>query len=302
MEGVAGMRLTAVCDLSVCPVSFDFIVWLARAMVARDARGCDALHVVIMPKEDGVGGVARDWGEHDAASARWRLWTIIMAAIPLAGATVTLAANRHQVEEIAGDAEAKNLLWWEKGRAHLAGPLVDMAAAGGRIPLLRATDAARRHVGRWFSDRFVTLTLRDAVDQPERNTVRDTWWQFGQWLRKKYHVVTLEDTRIALDFAGGQWAEVSLDLRLALYERAAMNCIGHNGPMMLCWFSIAPLLQYAFGMPANRWTKHMREHVHLEPDQQPAWFNRNQRLVWKPDTFETMREEFERWEATATPA
>ena len=52
--------LTAFCDLKYCPCSFDFAVFLVRAMMERDARGCDGLHVVLVPLETGLGGFARN--------------------------------------------------------------------------------------------------------------------------------------------------------------------------------------------------------------------------------------------------
>ena len=90
--------LTAFCDFKFCPISYDFSVFLVRAMMERDACGCDGLHVVLVPLETGLGDFARNWGDHDEADTRWRLWHIVMAMVPLARATVTLAASRKQAE------------------------------------------------------------------------------------------------------------------------------------------------------------------------------------------------------------
>lgn len=95
------MVLTAFYDLECGPISFDFITWLVRAMKERDRLGCKGLHVVIVPKENGLGGFSRHWGNHDEHAARWRLWHIVVAACPLAGATVTLAASRQQAQDIS---------------------------------------------------------------------------------------------------------------------------------------------------------------------------------------------------------
>jgi hypothetical protein len=285
------MILTAFCDLSFCPVSYDFVVWLARAMVECDAAGCDGLHVVLVPHERGLGGFARQWGEHDEADTRWRLWHIVMGCAPLAGVqtTVTLAANRGQAEALRSDAT-----WWPESRAHLAGPLIAASRNGKMIPKLRPTEAARRHVSRWFVGEtrpIVTLTTRHQATHADRNSDEMAWDRFAEWLSGRYAVVRLQDTHVALGRDRGAWAELSPDLRLALYERAAMNCIGNNGPAALLWFSSAPFRQFGFCHPRERWVSHMREHLSLEFGDQVPWFGPKQRLVWKPDSFEVLRDE-----------
>lgn len=286
--------LTAFCDLATCPVSYDAGVFLVRAMAERDARGCDALHIVLVPHEKGLGGFARHWGEHDEAATRWRLWHIVMAMIPLTGATVTLAASREQAQSMmSGD------VWWPEGRAHLAGPLIDAARKGTKIPKLLPTEAARRYVAQWlcWNRKIVTLTTRNQSTHSDRNSNSDAWADVDAWLTENfdnYYVVFLKDTHVALASENGNWSELDPDLRLALYERAAMNLIGNNGPATLLWFSDAPFIQFGFGLPAEKWTKHMAEHLHLKPGDQLPWARSDQRLVWRPDSFEVMREEFER--------
>lgn len=291
--------LTAVCDLQFCPVSFDFVTWLVRAMKARDDAGCNALHVVVIPLEGGRAGFARGWGEHDDAATLWRFWHICVAACPLAGATVTVAASKSQAEALIR--ATKYDVWWEGGKQHFMGPLVDAARAGESIPKLRATYAARRYVRDWIQREsmrarpLVTLTTRRQTTDPARNSDDAECTKFSDWLLdRQYHLVWLDDTNEALS-AGRGYAELDPDLRLALYERAALNLIGNNGPQELLKFSDAPYR--VFGVGLGGWADHFRKYFHMQPGDQLPWAGPQQRLIYKPMTFDVVKDEFLQWEA-----
>lgn len=284
--------LTAFCDLKFCPVSYDFVVWLVRAMMERDVHGCDHLHVVIIPHEGGIGGFARDRGDTDEAYLRWRLWHIVMASIPLAGATVTLSASirRAHREIIHGET------WIEDGRTHLDGPIIAAGRNGIAIPKLRATDAARRYVAGWFKpdEEIITLTLRDQGFCAERNSNFPAWQELEARIASstKYRTAWLFDSEIAIGCDGGSWAEIDPDMRLALYERASMNIVGNNGPAALLWHSGAPYMRIGCGIPAD-WARN----IGLAKGEQIPWATKDQICVYAPDTFEAMLAAFEKWES-----
>lgn len=289
--------LTAVYDLIFGPVSYDFVTWLVRAMKERDSRGCDRLHVLIAPYEEGLGGFSRHWGKHDEHAARWRLWHIVLAACPLAGATVCMAPTRLDAELLL----AKEPCWWPNGKAHFMGPLVEAARKGEAIPKLHATEAARRHVAAWLAGekkKVVTLTVRNQATDPARNSNNEAWRAFGDWLGEQgYRVIVLDDANVALSEGRG-YAELDPDLRLALYQRAAMNAIGNNGPQELLKFSTAPYL--AFGQALTQeWQDHFRKYFCMQPGDQLPWARPDQRMVYQPDSLEVLKREFNAW-ASAT--
>lgn len=285
------MILTAFYDLEHGPVSFDFITWLVRAMKERDQRGCKGLHVVIVPKEDGLGGFSRNWGKHDEHAARWRLWHILVAACPLAGATVTVAATRHQAHRHL----AQEPFWWPEGKAHLMGPLVASARKGEAIPKLKATEAARRYVTAWTgAENYVTLTVRNQTTDPDRNSNAAAWLDLSQMAVKAgYKFVWLDDSNVALSQGRG-YAELDPDLRLALYERAAMNFIGNNGPQELLKFSDAPYLVFGVAL-TDGWKEHFRKHFGMQPGEQVPWAGPHQKIVYEPDTSQVLLREFAAW-------
>lgn len=281
--------LTAVYDLAEGPVSYDFITWLVRAQQEREWRGCDGLHIVLLPHETGLGGFSRHWGPHDEHAARWRLQHIVLPACPLADATVTLAPSRKYALRLTNAGE----VWAPAGKAHLANVIVEGARRGERVPQLRASEAARRYVRGWLAiegGRVVTLTLRQQQNDPARNADRKEWDALAAWLRGQgRRVIVLDDSHVALS-AGRGYAELDLDLRLALYEQAAMNIVGNNGPAALLWHSAAPYMRVAAGLTAD-WTTNLG----LRQGEQVPWAARNQLLVYAPATFAAMKGAFEQW-------
>lgn len=286
--------LTAFYDMDHGPVSYDFVTWLVRAMFERDERGCTDLHVVIVPNS--ATGFARKWGKHDEAATRWRLWHIVLPACQLASATVSLAPDRQWAIYIKGETLET---WWPEGKAHFMAPLVDAARAGKKIPKLRATEQAKRYAEQWFKGKpIITVTLRDQETDSQRNSNIKAFESFQKQVLAQRQIVcmTLHETNKILAFHACPAWVADIDLRLALYERAEMNIIGNNGPQEMLKFSDAPYLAFGQGL-GTMGADHWREYFHMELGEQVPWAAWNQKLVFKPDSFEIMKKEFEAWEA-----
>ena len=288
------MRIfTVFCDLSFCPVSYDFLPWLVRARMEAGGR---PVHAVIVPKEDGLGGFSRHWGKHDAAAARWRLWHIVMAACPLAEVSVTLAASRDYAMKLCNSMKNADT-WWPDGKAHFIAPVVGAARKGATVPLFKATEAAKRYVAAHLGggDRVITLTLRNQTTDADRNTDPIAWDKFARWLMDSgRRVVILDDTNDALR-AGRGYYEADLDLRLALYESAVMNVVGNNGPAEFLKFSSAPYMAFDLGL-TDGWRQHFRKYCGLDVGEQLPWATPSQWLIYKPSTLDNLKAEFMRWE------
>lgn len=289
--------LTAFCDLVHCPVSFDAVTFMVRAMLERQRRGCSGLHIVVVPNEDGLGGFARNWGGYDEAATRWRLWHIVLATCPLARATVTIAPTREIAKQMPAATQ-----WYPDGKAHFMGPLVDAARKKEKIPRFESTDAARQYVAKWLSADprpLVTMTTRENGPEPDRNSNMKAWEQMREHISSKgFRVEVIRDTHVELAQGRG-YASLDPDLRLALYERAKMNLIGNNGPQELLKFSNAPYLVFGVALTPG-WQEHFKRYFNMNPGEQLPWARPDQRLVYRPDSFEVLREEFERWESATS--
>lgn len=285
--------LTAFYDLAVGPVSFDFIPFLIRAEMAREDAGCDRLHVVIVPAQNGVGGMFRDKRNlYDEHEMRWRLWNLVIPACQLIGATVTLTTSWAQAKQLRSDAvypedwDCQSL----NQKAYLLRPILDAARAGRNIPKLHASEHARRNVAGYFAGKgkpVATITNRNTYEET-RNTVAESA-PIARAMVNDFAVIGIEDTADELRRGYG-YGGLNLDLRMACYELATMNIVGNNGPAVLLWFSDAPYWHFGAAMPFKHWRKFWEEHVGLDvgAEQQLPWAGKNQKLIYKPMSVEAM--------------
>lgn len=287
--------LTAIYDLQFGPVSFDVVSFLVRALSVVQQRGCDALHVVVVPYERGLGGFSRHWGGHDEHSARWRLHHIVIPACALAGATVTIAGSVAHANDVVR-AVGRGAVWWPEGKAHHAGPIVQASRAGRHPAKLRASEAARRYVAQWMRPGTIVITERAQATDPARNSNVMAQRDLVVWIERNLgmNALLLSESVAAL-CRGFGYGELDLDLRMAIYERAALNIIGNAGPQQLLWYSDAAFLQFEAAMPFDVWERHWAEHLALARGEQLPWARQDQRLVYQPATFETMQREVARW-------
>lgn len=292
---------TAFYDLEYGPISFDFMAWLVRSKMEANLRGHEHLHVVVVPKEDGLGGFSRHWGGHDEAAARWRLSHIVVAAGPLMGCSVAVAPTREYAEDIRDSYLGDHFYWWPSGKAHFIGPVVTAARKGRKISMFAATEGAKRYVRAHLGsgDRVITLTLRNHTGDPDRNTDPKAWDQFARWLYDAgRRVVILDDANDALR-AGRGYYEADVDLRLALYESAVMNVVGNNGPAELLKYSAAPYLAFDLGQ-SDGWRAHFEKYCGLKVGDQLPWATSRQRLVYRRSTLDNLKEEFTRWDSATS--
>lgn len=293
--------LTAYYDLSVGPVSFDFVVFLIKAEMARQRAGADKLQVVIVPDPNGVGGMFRDkTALYSLDEMHWRLWNICIPACQLLGAGVALAQDWAQAKQMSTgfffpvDWDRQTL----KNRRHLVGDIITAAKVGTAIPMLRAPVFARERVRDFYKILglpVVTMTLRSTY-MDERNSNRE------QWMKARDHIwsrgfapLLLEDVGVALQKGGG-YGELNLAVRMACYELAALNMQSNNGTASLCWFGAADYRMFDAGVgeSAAEW-KGLFVDQDLPLGTQWPWATPQQKIVYKPATADIIIEEFDKW-------
>lgn len=290
--------LNAFLDLAVCPVSYDAVIFMAQAEMERKLVGADRLHVVLF------GDLRKKPAQYDEAEAEWRLWNIVVPSARLFGATVSVDAGRPWQDAARHDRPA-DASWppdWARQtlatRQHLVGGLISRAKAGEAIARPRASEHARRKVAAWMTGPAVTLTVREADYLGDRNSDETTWRRVSQAvIERGFKVYRIRDTTRALELGLG-YAELNLDLRMAMYERAAFNIVANCGPASLCWLSERPYLMVGAGCPAEEWNGlFVKQGLPLGASW--PWALEHQRIAYGRETAESVIEEFERWASTA---
>lgn len=291
--------LTAYYDLAVGPVSFDFVTFMVKAELARRRAGAERLHMVIVPFSRGLAGMFRDKSQfYDEHEARWRLWNICIPACALIGASVTLATDWEQAKRLRTpdvwppDWDRQTL----KDRRHLVGDVIAAAKAGARIPVLEASEQARRNVRAAYAKLgkpVVTVTLRSTYLR-ERNSDRGMWQRVMRYVESRgYAIALLEDTSVALANGVG-YGELNLDVRVAMYQEAALNIVPSNGPASICWFSERPYLMFGAGVPADEWDGLFVKQG-LPLGQTWPWARPGQKIAYGPTTEAQVVAEFDAW-------
>jgi hypothetical protein len=154
-------------------------------------------------------------------------------------------------------------------------------------------------MARQFGDMPVTITLRESDEFPHRNSDLLEWIKFAEWLRneRNEHVLFVRDTAKAEEGIEGfhtlPIASQNLIHRAALYEVAKANLFVSNGPSGLGVLSAKPSLLFQQILDDGAyWPETARGCSHFfgfEAGKQ--WpIPTGQRIIWKPDTFENIRD------------
>lgn len=140
--------------------------------------------------------------------------------------------------------------------------------------------------------KYVTVTVRDSIRNKWRDSNLPEWAKFVDYLRSKGHRVEV--------LGDCEFAPISIEYRSSLYAGAEMNFGASNGPKVLCHLSEFPYItinllpEIAPEGIAERFKNYMANGGFPE-NSQFSFRNKNQRLVWKPDTFNNLKESYEQW-------
>ncbi len=137
---------------------------------------------------------------------------------------------------------------------------------------------------------YITITLRQSFRNRYRNCNIQAWEQFATVLMSKKKKVYF--------IADKEAQSIPIEDRMAMYAGADMNLGVETGPMVLCHLSDAPYITMNMcpPRPDNEPGYDMRKLLAssgFEIGGQLAFAKENQRLVWKPDTYENIMEAYE---------
>lgn len=268
-------------DINNEPVQFDFLPWIVTAKMTQIREGVPGpLKVAFVEGPTNI-----EFEHQEIVSRDYWMDHVIVPICRMVGAEITN--------------EAIN------GRRPSCYSLIEIVEAfkkGERVPHLQVTPGANKVVRKTFSRPPITITLRESQHWPHRNSNPDAWLRFARELKRQgEYVVFVRDTQRAGDpleeFSTYPAASRDLDIRVALYEYAKCNFFVDNGPFTLAVMLRTPWLAFVNADPMTgyipntpQWWK--RNHGVAVGEQFP-WSAPDQRIIWKPDTFENLCEAWE---------
>jgi hypothetical protein len=278
--------------------------------------GLSQIYFVIVPgTKDGFREERAAYeAEVDTDARRWRLYNVVLPVLTLvpSSAGLTILPSREAARSLR--ASVNDHVYpahYEPSLpvAHLPAELLTVTDKDGdEIGVLRSPIQALRYVERWKMPRLsgrklVTITLRDYLFMPARNSNIPAWSEFARRLDPaKYFPVFILDTERTLDpfpsaisgFEVFREASWNVWLRMALYQASYVNLGVNNGPLFMCMFNAQTrLLIFKILTPSvPQTTEEFLSLLGFEIGGQMPFTTAFQRLVWQDDTLETIEREF----------
>jgi hypothetical protein len=310
-------------DMSVAPMTFDFVSYLAAADMERRRRSLPHMDVLFVGGDHH--GVRRELPAYEAiVDAQMRLWRLRNVLVPV----LALLPSVRSYSCCSSREQAKVLISADPTRIYPPDFLInfpsqpvksmihDAARKGEPVwPMLRANGAAKRFIAPYIERvargrRPVVISLRNYGFEPKRNSRTEEWLRFANELDpERYAAIFVPDieaamTAIPKDFDGHAICVAAcwnIEIRMALYEAAWLNVSIMQGPMELCWYNEA--VRYAIFYEPN-----------IEPVNSVAQLTENglrvgynldfatarQHIYWQADTLVNIRRAFAEAEATLT--
>ena len=305
--------LYVIYDRNVNSVSFNIMEFLINAEYETKQKNKTGFVVIFVPED----GMRPEWMEYDSVidptNVEWRFQNIVIPAIFLSKNCkgFYLLPQRSDVHSFVRDHDVYPPLY---DGFNLRGPdskeLYGKLDRPGMVEGLAAPKQGLRYIEAWVATNMikqpiVTISIRNHKFDTARNSNIEAWSKFAKYLLSVgYFPVVIPDTEAAFDmghqfdgisiFKEGAW---NLGLRMSLYESAFLNFFSPGGCAALVAFN--PKCSYiimdhqAKGSIIN--TKEALENIGLSVGSNYKFALPNQRIGYKPESFENIRYEFEQF-------
>lgn len=290
---LSGGTLHAVYDLSTGPITFDAVRFFVLTELYRRQLGLNGTRVHIIP---GADAPFRNMSPRDKVfdhDRKWRRVHRILAQLPwLMPGCKRVDVYTERPEALPeGDTFPQNYdLSKPQVPPYAMKNLLDAQRGGYSVQVLETRDHRRRKV----KDQL-TISLRSADFQPERNSDLDAWKALADhaisrgW--KPVIIPDIEGPR-ALDFPGCKidWlAAENIGARMNRYEQSALNMGVTTGPAAMCEYGRHAALSII--TKVNRGDIRLMTKWGFPPGSQMGF--PNVRHVWKDDTIDVLIREFD---------
>jgi hypothetical protein len=307
--------VTAVYDLNVNPITYDFAFFLAAAEQFALKNRKKAFEVLFVPQrndpvvgeESNVNQCAKDEGYF-----KWRFENIILplmsiypacighSILPKGSDTSEAIKGKLHYPEFYSESFPKADFYWE------------VYASKNKFFGFSASVQGKRYIESWekfnkITGKVVSITLRQNGFDAMRNSSVDEWVKFSHFIKEKgYTPVFIPDTDTCFEhdsrlddfivFEAPCW---NLGIRMALYEGADLNFFTNNGPAGIAVLNrnVASITmkQLVQGSVQSHPEINIKRGVSVGQKTYDLFDDHFQIISWVDDTFENIREEFNRF-------
>lgn len=294
--------VTAYYDLKNAPITFDFCQFIVAAAAYARSRGQYFFDLVIVA--DGFRNITAREQQYTLSERRWRLWNLTIELTKIVPQVRDVSVLRTPLTSCAADSYPKG--YNPKFNNHIPYDIPTVRKAhdsGIEVRVFKPSEyalAAAAKLTRKSGGKYVTITLRKAEFDAVRDSRVEEWYEFSHLIKKHgYEVIVIPDQDDALgdetinefDWRVLNVAAMSVDLRLALYTQATMNYVTNGGAIGLFLYSNAPFMWYSIMIEESKVaTAGFYRNQGIEVGEKFPWLGDNQRMIWKPDTLENLKD------------
>ena len=304
--------VTAVYDLTASPITYDFAFFLASAELFARKNNKSTFKVLFVPRNDDYTIEKEYQLAVDEENLKWRFENIVLPLMSIYPACIghSLLSQRSDVyEEIKG-----KLLYPEfYSESFFAVDFFrDVYASKNKIFGFSASTQGKRYIESWkksnkINGKIVTITLRRYKYEAIRNSNIDEWVRFARYVKEEgFTPVFIPDTETCFEhdprlndfivFEAPCW---NLGIRMALYEEVDLNFFTSNGTATIAQLSrktASIMMKHVVpgSLQANLEVNEKRG-ISVGKKSYDMFEDQYQVLSWEDDTFENIREEFNRF-------
>jgi hypothetical protein len=304
--------VTAVYDLNVSPITYDFAHFLAAADLFAFNNKKSTFIVLFVPHLDDCIVDKKIRHVIDGENLNFRFENIILPLM-----TIYPACIGHSILPKKSDiskAIKEKLVYPEFYREHF--PVADfhweVCTSKTKLSGFSASIQAKRYIESWkklnkITDKIVTITLRQYGYDPIRNSNVDEWIKFARFIKGKgFTPVFIPDTEACFkheprldDFIVFEAPCWNLGIRMALYEGVDLNFFTSNGPASIAQLNrnVASIIMNHFVPGSMHATVEGSTNKGMSVGQKTygLFEDHFQVISWERDTFENIREEFNKF-------
>jgi hypothetical protein len=310
--------LYVIYDLDISAITFNVVECLINSEYEAKIRNKIGFVVVFVPPSNDPNLV---WKEYDSVidviNRQWRFHNIV----------VPLTSLSEQCKGIYILPQRSDVIEFVKGRniypdlydginiraGQYSGEFYNKFDRPNLFKGLRAPKQGLKYIQKWIAENqikqpIVTISIRNYAFDEVRNSNIEAWSKFANYLVSNgYFPVIIPDTDTAFDKNHGfdgvcvfQECAWNMGLRMSLHESAFLNFFGDHGCSALAVYN--PQCKYIrmgemlLSMVATEeaWNKHNRE-ANMSFGDNYKFASPGQWLCYKPDSFENIVCEFERF-------